>query len=82
MDESLLVGETVMFTFKKDEPVEGVVLDKLLMKDKATDQIVVTGYMIKMNDGALKQVAYWRIISVVDTEDRLSKGPLQGGFRG
>lgn len=73
---SLLVGKTVKYSITKNEIGEGVVVDKIQKKEKADDQILVTGYLIKGSDGKIINISYWRILEVVE---QMPKGYIPGG---
>lgn len=62
MNESLLLGRQVTFSFTPNETKEGTIVDKVDMKEKKENVETITGYMIEGQDGKLyNAIAYWRI---------------------
>lgn len=82
--QSLLVGEIVKYSVAKDHNSIGKVLDKVNKKEKPTDEITVTGYMIE--DKFTKQiinVSYWRILQVMTKQqviEFIPQGNIPGGY--
>jgi hypothetical protein len=74
--ESNLIGKTVSYSLKKQETLQGKVVDQIQMlnsnpkkKDEDEDGIkgdysVITGYLIEDEQGMLHPIQYWRIIRV------------------
>lgn len=58
----LLIGKRVSYSVTKQEFAQGVIIDKVLMKDKVTDGYAVTGYMILDEETQdVFKISYWRI---------------------
>lgn len=69
MSESLLVGETIIFTTDGFVEQKGLVMGVISMKVKATDIYPTTGYVVLVDeDGSLKNVPYWQVASIVQPD--------------
>lgn len=71
--ESIMIGSEVTFSYQKDKPMTGIIVDKINMKDKATDNFTVTGYLIQHDGNKIKPFAYWRIESFKEEQEEHAK---------
>jgi hypothetical protein len=68
MSDKTIVGSRVEFTWKPEELVQGLVLDKISMKGTNPSDLPITGYIIQGDDGTLyNPIAYWRIRRVLES---------------
>ena len=66
MEQSLLIGKRVRFQVSSNNEREGVVIDKVLMKEKANSDITVTGYIIEVENELYNNIHHWRIVEILD----------------
>jgi len=66
MEQSLLIGKKVKFQVSSNNEKEGVVIDKVLMKEKAGSDITVTGYIIEVENELYNNIHHWRIVEILD----------------
>lgn len=66
MSESLLVGETIIFSTDGFAKQQGLVMGVISMKAKPTDIYPTTGYCVLVDDnGGLKNVPYWQVAAII-----------------
>lgn len=82
IEESILVGRTVEYSIKRDVNSTGLVLDKILGREKATDDFAVTKYLIEDDDTReVVSIVAWRIHKVFDEDAEHPRRHLEGGYR-
>lgn len=62
-----LIGQTITFSITKEQTTTGLVLDKLIIREKPTDNFSVTGYLVVHSiSKRIEPIAYWRIKEISD----------------
>lgn len=64
--QSLLIGKKVKFQISSEIEKEGVVMDKITMKEKINSDTVITGYIINCEEKLFNNIHYWRIIEILN----------------
>lgn len=63
--QNLLVGRRVVYKINATDSGEGIIMCGVLLKE-ALDKPVVSGFMILLNSGTLINIAYWRVVAVIN----------------
>jgi hypothetical protein len=57
-----LIGKTITYSINKETSTEGVVLDKLIMREKQEDNFSITGYLVEnTSTSKIEPIANWRV---------------------
>jgi hypothetical protein len=64
MSEDLnLIGRHVVFSINKQDQAEGIVRDKIIMREGPDSSLTITGYIIESMSGGIlyPNIAHWRL---------------------
>ena|ERR1700744_629228 len=69
MNESLLIGETIIYSVDGVSKNTALVMGTVIMKNKLTDIYPTTGYACLIdNKGTIRNIPYWQVMGIAEPD--------------